>query len=78
MERSGLYDNIKCPYCGASHYTLGTTIVSCVYYPPVVQDGRMIVNDHNYSRTECNCLECGRVFHIVSGNKVEEAQGSKL
>ena len=82
-EIKGLYDGIKCPKCGKSHFTIGPSTTTCMYCPPVVEDGKMVSKDHNISKTECTCLECGCIFiledqqkeskHIVKDDYIEKS-----
>lgn len=62
---------IKCPYCGKSHYRMGGTTMSLVYYPPIYKDGVNINPDKNEYRTQCQCLHCGKVFYVVNGEVVK-------
>ncbi len=62
---------IKCPYCGKSHYREGMTTFTAMYFPPIWKDGVNVNPDGNIHTTECECLECGRWFHIVNGEVKE-------
>ena len=62
---------IKCPNCGASHYSEGPSMCTAVYYPPVWKDGVNVNPDMNTRTTEAHCYECGCDFIIKSqGGKV--------
>ena len=56
---SSIYDDIRCPKCGKSYFTVGPTVSTCVYYPPIIKDGVNINPDHNIHRTSYTCCECG-------------------
>ena len=56
-------DSVKCPHCGASHYMEGSSMSTCVYYPPIWKDGVNVNPDRNTTRTHCKCLECGKEFY---------------
>lgn len=55
----GIYDNIKCPKCGAKYFEVGPSYCTAVYYPPIIKDGVNINTNHNKSITTYNCCECG-------------------
>ena len=55
---------IKCPHCGASHYSEGPSMRTAVYYPPVWKDGVNINPDRNVTTTEAHCYECNYDFII--------------
>ena len=38
-EPKGLYDDIKCPHCGEKYFTVGASMTTAVYYPPIYKDG---------------------------------------
>lgn len=63
----GLYYDVKCPYCGKSHFQVGHSMTTAMYNPIVVKDGQVITNDFNVSTTEFLCLECGMMFKTVNG-----------
>ena len=52
----------KCPRCGASHYSVGPSSMTCVYYPPVYKDGININPDRNTCTTQYECCNCGHVW----------------
>lgn len=52
----------KCPRCGASHYRVGPSSMTCVYYAPVYKDGVNINPDRNKSTTQYECCNCGHVW----------------
>lgn len=58
----GLYDKIKCPYCGESYFGVGPTFTTAVYYPPIYKNGVNINPDQNKSITKYECLKCGRFW----------------
>jgi DNA-directed RNA polymerase subunit M/transcription elongation factor TFIIS len=55
----GIYDNIKCPKCGAKYFEVGPSVSTCVYYAPIIKDGFNINPDRNKSVTTYTCYECG-------------------
>ena len=55
----GIYNNIKCPECGAKYFEVGPSTSTCVYYPPIIKDGVNINPDCNKSVTTYTCCECG-------------------
>lgn len=59
IEGGGLYDGIKCPKCGAKYFTVGPSMCTTVYYPPIIKDGVNINPDRNRCTTQYECLECG-------------------
>ena len=52
----------KCPRCGASHYRVGPSSMTCVYYAPVYKDGININPDRNKCTTQYECISCGHVW----------------
>ena len=56
---AGIYDNIKCPKCGAKYFEVGSSYCTLVYYPTIIKDGVNINPDRNRSRTSYTCCECG-------------------
>ena len=54
----------KCPECGESHYQELYTTTTCLYCPPVYEDGVIISNDRNKSTTHYRCCNCGNEFKI--------------
>ena len=61
---------IKCPHCGASHYSEGPSMCTAVYYPPIWKDGVNTNPDMNTTTTEAHCCECHYDFVIKEqGNK---------
>lgn len=63
---------VKCPHCNQSHYRMGITTTTLVYYPPIYKDGININPDKNEYRTRCECLHCGKVFYVVNGGVVKD------
>lgn len=55
----GIYDNIKCPKCGAKYFEVGPSCCTAVYYPTIIKDGVNINHGHNTSVTTYICCECG-------------------
>lgn len=55
----GIYDNIKCPKCGAKYFEVGPSYCTAVYYPTIIKDGVNINPDRNKSVTSYTCCECG-------------------
>ena len=55
---------IKCPHCGASHYSEGPSMRTAVYYPPIWKDGINVNPDRNVTTTEAHCYECNYDFII--------------
>ena len=55
----GIYDDIKCPKCGAKHFEVGPSYCTAVYYPTIIKDGVNIATDRNKSTTSYTCCECG-------------------
>ena len=55
---------IKCPHCGASHYSTGSCMRTAVYYPPIWKDGVNTNPDMNITTTEAHCCECHYDFKI--------------
>jgi hypothetical protein len=63
VEGAGsIYDNIKCPKCGAKYFEVGASYCTAVYYPPIIKDGVNVNPDHNKSVTTYTCCECGHVW----------------
>ena len=58
----GIYDNIKCPKCGARCFEVGPSYCTAVYYPPIIKDGVNINTNHNKSITTYTCCECGHIW----------------
>lgn len=58
----GIYDNIKCPKCGAKYFEVGSSYTTCVYYPTVIKDGVNINPDRNKCTTAYTCCECGHTW----------------
>ena len=58
---------IKCPYCKKSRFVMGFMTSTCMYCPPVYDNGKIVQNDRNIHTQECECLECGKKFLIVNG-----------
>lgn len=58
-EPKGLFDDIKCPRCGAKYFTVGPPHCTAVYYPPIYKDGVNINPDRNITKTSYTCFECG-------------------
>ena len=54
-----IYDNIKCPKCGAKYFEVGPSCCTAVYYPTIIKDGVNINPDRNKSYTTYSCCECG-------------------
>ncbi len=61
---SGIYKDIKCPHCGASHFKVGSSWSTAMYCPTIIKDGKVISKDHNIVNTEYECLNCGKTFTI--------------
>ena len=60
VEGAGsIYDNIKCPECGAKYFEVGPSYCTAVYYPTIIKDGVNINPDLNKSVTTYTCCECG-------------------
>lgn len=57
---------IKCPNCGASHYSEGPSSTTAVYYMPIYKNGVNVNPDRNTTTTEAHCYECGCDFIIKS------------
>lgn len=55
----GIYNNIKCPKCGAKYFEVGPSTSTLVYYPTIIKDGVNINPDCNKSVTTYTCCECG-------------------
>lgn len=64
FKPKGLYDDIKCPHCGASYFRIGASWSTAMYCPTVIKDGKVISKDHNTVTTEYECLNCGKTFTI--------------
>lgn len=56
---SSIYDNIKCPKCGAKYFEVGPSCCTLAYYPPIIKDGVNINPDRNECVTTYTCCECG-------------------
>lgn len=56
----GLYDDIKCPHCGEKYFTVGASMTTAVYYPPIYKDGININPDKNTTTTTYHCLACNK------------------
>ena len=59
---------IKCPNCGASHYTEGPSQRTSLYCPPIWKDGVNQNPDTNITTIEAHCLECDFDFEIKKQN----------
>lgn len=59
IDGGGIYDGIKCPKCGARYFTVGPSVCTLVYYPPIIKDGVNINPDRNKCTTQYECIECG-------------------
>lgn len=57
-----IYDNIKCPKCGAKYFEVGSSYCTLVNYPTIIKDGISINSDHNKSVTTYTCRECGHTW----------------
>lgn len=55
----GIYDNIRCPKCGAKYFEVGSSYCTMVNYPTIIKDGVNINPDHNKCVTNYTCCECG-------------------
>ena len=55
----GIYDNIKCPKCGAKYFEVGPSYCTTVNYPTIIKEGVNINPDRNRSTTSYTCCECG-------------------
>lgn len=55
----GIYNNIKCPKCGAKYFEVGSSYCTLVNYPTIIKDGVNINPDRNKSVTTYTCCECG-------------------
>lgn len=58
----GLYDDIRCPFCGAKHFTINYTTSTLVHSPVVVTDGQAEIIGGNKTTTHCTCLNCMKEF----------------
>ena len=65
-----MFDNVKCPKCGKSHFMLGPSFTTCVYCPTIIKDGKVVSDDVNQTTTQCTCQECGTIFYINKNNEV--------
>lgn len=61
-EPKCLFDDIKCPHCGARYFTISETYTTAVYYPPIYKDGVNINPDQNKSTTKYHCLHCDKYW----------------
>lgn len=57
-------NNEKCPKCGKSHYSVGSSSRTLAYYEPVYKDGVNINPDRNVTTTQLSCRECGNYWII--------------
>ena len=48
-----------CPECKKSHYSVGNSSRTLMYFQPIYKDGANINPDRNVSTTEYHCEECG-------------------
>lgn len=55
----GIYNNIKCPKCGAKYFEVGSSYCTLVNYPTIIKDGVNINPNRNKSVTTYTCCECG-------------------
>lgn len=62
VKGPGIYDNIKCPKCGAKYFEVGASYCTAVYYPTIIKDGVNINPDRNKSITTYTCCECGHTW----------------
>ena len=61
-DGGSIYDNIKCPKCGAKYFEVGPSVSTCVYYPTIIKDGVNINPDRNKIVTTYTCCECGHTW----------------
>lgn len=54
-----IYDNIKCPKCGAKYFKVSHSVSTCVHYATIIKDGVNINPDRNTDVTTYICCECG-------------------
>jgi DNA-directed RNA polymerase subunit RPC12/RpoP len=59
-EPQGLYDDISCPHCGEKYFTVGASMITAIYYPPIYKDGININPDKNTTTTTYHCLACNK------------------
>ena len=76
-EAKGLYDNIRCPYCGANHFALGYSVTTAMYCPTIIKDGKDVSVNKNQSTTHCTCCECHRDFTIDENGNVNPIPGQE-
>ena len=57
---ASIYDGIKCPNCGSTHFEVGPSVSTCVYYPTIIKDGININPNRNKCTTSYECCKCGK------------------
>ena len=55
---------IRCPYCGESYYTMGYSMTTAMYYPPIYKNGVNVNPDGNYTTTNYHCMNCQHDFTV--------------
>lgn len=55
----GIYNNIKCPKCGAKYFEVGSSYCTMVNYPTIIKDGVNINLNCNKFVTTYTCCACG-------------------
>lgn len=60
-------NEVKCPVCGESHYTVTSRMSTLIGYNPIYVDGRLISSDPNTTTVSCECLNCGEHFSFYEG-----------
>ena len=63
----GLHDDVRCPYCGESDYSLTGSSCTLMYCETRIKDGKVVSKDSNIHTTNCRCNHCGKTFKIVNG-----------
>ena len=58
-----MFDGVKCPNCGMSHFSVGVSMTTLMYYPPIYKNGVNVNPDGNTTTTEFICMECHKRFY---------------
>lgn len=69
LEVKLLNNDKVCPKCGKSHYEIGPTRRTAMFFPQVIKDGVNINPDRNESTISYRCCECNHEWVEVTGGR---------